>query len=84
MKVRKHVSYEHGQGIHCRSIYRSICILEQLKLSIRRSQFCKSKNYTFQEKLKSSGLSEESFKDNDSKTLYFTGFPKAQMMFFSF
>jgi len=32
-----------------------------------------------QEKLKSSGLSEEQFKDNDSKTLYFTGFPKAQM-----
>jgi len=53
------------------------CLLQDLS-------FANQKIYTLQEKLKSSDLSEESFKDNDSKTLYFTGFPKAQMMFLVF
>ncbi|KAJ8963021.1 hypothetical protein NQ317_006156 [Molorchus minor] len=49
-------------------------IFSDLNFSIEKIQ-------TLQQKLRSMELSEESFLNNDSKALYFTGFPKADMMF---
>lgn len=46
--------------------------------------FCNSKISDLQGKIEGSELSEESFKNNDTKTLYFTGFPKTEMLFIIF
>ncbi|KAJ8940494.1 hypothetical protein NQ314_010708 [Rhamnusium bicolor] len=43
--------------------------------------FCNETIHALQKQLKAMDLSEESFLNNDSKALYFTGFPKADMMF---
>lgn len=40
--------------------------------------------YTLEQKLKNLEINEETFKNDDNKTLYYTGLPKADMLFILF
>lgn len=54
---------------------------EHLSRVFNDLNFCNSKIYTLQTRLDIIDLSEDCFKDDDTKTLYFTGLPKAGMLF---
>lgn len=54
---------------------------EHLNRVFSELNFCNSKIYTLQSKLDIMDFNEDSFKNDDNKTLYFTGFPKASMLF---
>lgn len=69
----------------------SVSVAVQTELSneylcqvFKELEFCNSQIYTLKTKLDLLDITEESFKDNDSKTKYFTGFPNAKMLFIIF
>lgn len=55
--------------------------VESLSKVFKELDFCNSKIYTLKTKLDMLDLSEESFKDEDTKTKYFTGFSNAKILF---
>ncbi|XP_044761286.1 uncharacterized protein LOC123318667 [Coccinella septempunctata] len=66
---------ESGVGVQTDMKANDITVLEE------QLHFCNSRIYSMESKLSKCELTEESFHNDDSKTLYFTGFPKSEMLF---
>lgn len=58
--------------------------VENLSQIMENSTFLNSRIYSLEQKLKNLEITEESFRNNDCKTLYYTGLPKSEMLFILF
>lgn len=75
------ISSTEVQGNSCSVSVQTDLTMEQLCGAFSELIQCNSKIYTMKTKLDSVEFSEYTFRNDDSKTTYFTGFPKAEMFF---
>lgn len=71
---------EHHNNLDSEAVQTDLSV-ENLSRVFGELNFCNSKMYTLQSKLHKIDMTEDCFKGDDIKTSYFTGLPKADMLF---